>query len=86
MLVVTQVAGDGSMRRRMLDTSRLGDPRRWDDVIGQLLVAPLPYRPLPGGSVYHLRAGDHAVLIADFDLLGPLRDLVMTVLTEGERC
>ena len=86
MLVVTQIARDGSIRRRILDTSRLGDAKIWDDFIGQVLASPLPYRPVPGRSVYHLRAGDGAVLIADLDLLGPLRKLVMTVLASGDRC
>lgn len=86
MLVVTQIAGDGGIRRRMLDTSRLGDARIWEDFVGQMLASSLPYRPVPGRSVYYLRAGDRVVLIADLDLLGPLRELMMTVLASGDRC
>jgi hypothetical protein len=70
----------------MLNTSRLGDARTWEELISQVLVSPPQYRPVPGSSVYHLRAGDHAVLIADFNLLVPLADLVMTVLASGDPC
>ena len=48
------------------------------------LAAPVPYRPVPGTPIYHLRLDDRDVLIADHDLHGPLRDLVTAVLAWGE--
>ena len=84
MLVVTEIGCDGRMRRRMFDFSGLSDARQWEDLIGQVLTAPPPYRPVPGSSVYHIAVGYRAVLIADRDLTGALRDLVMTVLTSGD--
>jgi len=44
----------------------------------------VPYRPIPGNPIYHLRLGDRDVLIADHDLCGPLLDLVTAVLAFGE--
>jgi len=71
---VTQVGWDGAMWRRSLNTAGRSDA----------LAAPVPYRPVPGTPIYHLRLDDRDVLIADHDLRGPLRDLVTAVLAWGE--
>ena len=84
MLVVTQIARDGSMRRRKPGTAGLSDARIWEDLIGQVLAAPPPYRPVPGSSIYQIRARDRAVLIAESGLTGPLRELVAAVLASGD--
>jgi hypothetical protein len=84
MLVVTEIGWDGRIRRRMFDFSGLSDARLWEDLIGQVLAAPPPYRPVPGSAVYQLAVGSRAVLIAERDLTSPLRDLVMTVLASGD--
>jgi hypothetical protein len=83
-VIVTRVDGDGSIRRAVVDTAGSDDAARWEELVGQagLGVAP-PYRPRPGEAVYHIRAGELAVQVADRDLTGPLRDLVAAVLAEG---
>jgi hypothetical protein len=48
------------------------------------LATPVPYRPVPGTPIYHLRLDDRDILIADHDLYGPLLDLVTAVLAWGE--
>jgi len=47
------------------------------------LGVPPPYRPRPGEAVYHIRAGELEVQVAERDLTGPLRELVTAVLAEG---
>ncbi len=85
MLVVTEIGWDGRMRRRAFDFSGLSDARLWEDLIAQVLATPPPYRPVPGSSVYQLAVGSKAVLIAERDLTGSLRDLVTTVLASGDQ-
>jgi hypothetical protein len=48
------------------------------------LNSPPPYRPAPGQPVYLIEAGEQAVAVAEQDLTGPLRELVLTVLAEGD--
>jgi len=43
-VVVTEIAWDGSIRRRALDTSSLTDAGRWGNLIEQVLAIPPPYR------------------------------------------
>jgi hypothetical protein len=81
---VTQIGWDGSIHRRVLDTSRLPDADHWDILIGQVLASPPPYRATPGRPVYVLHAGDRAVLIGQQDLSGPLEYLVTTILAAGD--
>lgn len=81
---VTQIEADGAMRRRMMDTSGRSDAGLWQQLIARALAVPVPYRPVPGNPIYHLRLGDRDVLIADHDLCGPLLDLVTAVLAFGE--
>jgi hypothetical protein len=52
-------------------------------VVPRLDFAP-PYRPAPGQPVYLIQAGEQAFAVAEHDLTGPLRELVMTVLAEGD--
>ncbi len=83
-VVVTRIGPDGTMRRRMVDTAASGDAGPWEELIARALAAPPPYRPVPGGPVYHLRVGERVVLVAGHDLPGPLYDLVAAVLAIGE--
>jgi hypothetical protein len=81
---VTQVNGDGSIRRALVDTAGRHDAARWEQLGAQAhLDVPPPYRPHPGEPVYEIVVDGQAVQIADGDLLGPLRELVGAVLTEG---
>src|SRR5260221_8407706 len=83
-VTVTRVAGDGSVRRAVVDAAGRHDAARWEELVDQagLGVAP-PYRPRPGEAVYHIRAGELAVQVAERDLTGPLRELVTAVLAQG---
>ena len=83
-VVVTQVEWDGAMWRRMIDTAGRSDAGHWQELIARALAVPMPYRPVPGDPIYHLRLGDRCFVIADHDLSGPLRDLVTAVLALGE--
>lgn len=81
-IVVTRVAGDGSVRRGVLDTGGRGDAGQWENLVEQAAHgAPPPYRPVSGMPVYEIRADDNAFLVAEGDLTGPLRELVITALT-----
>ena len=84
MIVVTYIAGDGSLLRRTVDTAGRSDARSWEELAQRASLAfPPAYRPVPGVALYHIRAGDQAVLVAERDLTGPLRELVAAVLAEG---
>jgi hypothetical protein len=72
------------MWRRSLNTAGRSEDGRWQQLMARALAAPVPYRPVPGTPIYHLRLDDRDVLIADHDLHGPLRDLVTAVLAWGE--
>ena len=57
---------------------------RWEDLAARALASPLPpYRPVPGTAVYHLSVDDRLVQVGEYDLDGPLRDLVTVVLAMG---
>ena len=81
---VTQVEWDGAMWRRSLNTAGRSDAGRWQQLMARALAAPMPYRPVPGTPIYHLRLDDRDFMIADHDLCGPLLDLVTAVLAWGE--
>ncbi len=83
MLTVTQIASDGGLQRRMLDTAGRDDGGRWEELIARAPAFPPPYSAAPGNSVYHIRLDDHVFLVAGHDLTDGLRDLVMAVLAEG---
>lgn len=82
MLEVTQIASDGSLRRRTVNTAGRGDAGRWEALVSRTPAFPPAYRSGPGGVVYHVRVDDHVVIVGEHDLTGPLRDLVVAVLTE----
>jgi hypothetical protein len=85
MIVVTYIAADGRLLRRVVNTAGRADAGRWEQLAERAALAfPPAYRPAPGGAVYHIRADNTSVLVAEEDLLGPLRDLVAAVLAEGE--
>jgi hypothetical protein len=83
-VVVTQIDSDGTMWRRMVETAGRSDAGLWQELITRALAVPLPYRPAPGGPVYHLRLDDRDVMVAEHDLAGPLLDLVTAVLAKGD--
>jgi hypothetical protein len=83
-VVVTLIGPDGTMRRRMVDTAMSSDAGPWEELLARALAAVPPYRPVPGGVVYHLRVDDQVVLIAEQDLSGWLYDLVTAVLAIGK--
>lgn len=65
----------------MVDTAGRSDAGRWIDLIKRAaLDLPPPYRPLPDWPVYHIRAEDKIVVVAEQELVGPLRELVMATL------
>ena len=84
-VVVTQIAWDGSLRRRVLDTAGLPDASRLESLIEQILAVPPPYRAAPGRPVYVIHAGDRALVLGEDNLTGPLRDLVTAILEGGSR-
>ncbi|MGE5131291.1 MAG: hypothetical protein ACM32E_00090 [Gemmatimonadota bacterium] len=85
MIVVTYVAADGSLLRRSVNTAARHDGPVWEGLVQRAaLDFPPAYRPAAGRAVYHVRAGEQAVLVAEDDLIGPLRELVAAVLSEGE--
>ena len=71
------------MRRRALDTCGLTGAGRWETLIEQVLAFRPPYLAAPGSPAYVIHAADRAVLVDEQDLIGPLRDLVMTILPAG---
>ena len=85
-IVVTEVTGSGGIRRGMLDTADPGDAARCGDLIEEAALAvPPPYRPVSGRPVYEICAGDKSFWVAEGELAGPLRDLVMITLVAGAR-
>jgi hypothetical protein len=85
-VVITEVAWDGSIRRRALDTSSLTEAGRWENLIEQILAIPPPYRATPGRPVYVIHASDRAVLMGEENLIGSLQHLVTTILAAGDPC
>jgi hypothetical protein len=85
-VVITEIAWDGSIRRRALDTASLTHPGRCDNLITQVLAIPPPYRATPGRPVYILHASDRAVVMGEDNLVGSLQRLVTTVLAAGDPC
>jgi hypothetical protein len=86
IIVVTRVGGDGSVLSRTVDTASREDAGRWEQLAAHAVhdAAPPPYQAQPGEPVYEIRAGEHAVQVADGDLQGPLRELALAVLAEGD--
>jgi hypothetical protein len=85
-IVVTKVAGDGSIRRGVLDTAARSDAGKWEELIEQAALAvPPPYRATPRSAVYVIHAGNRAVLVGEENLIGSLQELVTTILAAGDR-
>jgi hypothetical protein len=82
-VVVAEIGWDGGLRRGVVDTARRSDARRWEELIGRVPAHPPPYRAGPGSTVYYISVDDQVVLVSEHDLAGPLRDLVVAVLTSG---
>ncbi len=85
-VTVTEVARDGQLRRRMVDTAGRHDASSWEELVERAALAfPPPYRPAPGHPVYEIRVDDHqAVLVAESEVIGPLGELVTAVLAHGD--
>jgi hypothetical protein len=83
-IAVTAIGADGTVLRAVVETAWRGDADGWEQLAASAhLEAPPPYRPEPGQPVYQIRAGEHVALVAEQDLAGPLRELVMAVVAEG---
>jgi hypothetical protein len=80
---VHRYVGVGTYRAACLSAAS-GDAGPWEELIARALAAPPPNRPVPGGPVYHLRAGEQVALVAGHDLSGPLYELITAVLALGE--
>jgi hypothetical protein len=82
-VVVTRIEPDGTMHRRMVETAQQSDPKNWENLAVRALAAQPPYRPVPGTAVYHLCVDGAIIQVGEYDLQGPLRDLVIVVLAIG---
>jgi len=82
-VAVTRIEPDGTMHGRMVDTAQQSDPANWDDLAARALAARPPYRPVPGTAAYHLCVDRDIIQVGEYDLQGPLRDLVIVVLAIG---
>ena len=83
-ITVTSVGADGTVHRGVVDTAERADAPRWEQLADAAhLEVPPPYSPEPGQPVYEIRAGDHVAQVAEQNLAGPLRELVIAVLSEG---
>lgn len=82
-VVVTRIEPNGAMHRRMVETAEQSDPCKWEDLAVRALAARPPYRPIPGTAIYHLSVDGNIVQVGEYDLTGPLRDLVIIVLAIG---
>ena len=83
-VVVTRIEPDGTMQRRVVDTAWRDDGAQWEDLAARALAFRPPYRPIPGSAVYHVSVDDQVVQVGEYDLDGPLRDLVTVVLAMGQ--
>ena len=83
-VVVTRIEPDGTMQRRVVDTAWRDDDAQWADLAARALAFRPPYRPIPGTAVYHVSVDDQVIQVGEYDLDGPLRDLVTVVLAMGD--
>ena len=82
---MTRIGWDGTMQRRVVDTTHRTDAPRWEGLAGRALLVPPPYHPVPGAPIYHVSVdGSTMALAAEHDLTGPLLDLVTAVLAIGD--
>jgi hypothetical protein len=83
-IAVTAIGADGTVRQAAVETAGRVDAHWWDQLAASAhLEVPPPYRPEPEQPVYEVRAGEHVAMVAEQDLAGPLRELVMAVVAEG---
>lgn len=83
-ITVTEVARDGSLRRRTVDTTGRHDASNWEQLAERAIGDPPVYQPAPGRPVFVIDVDDQEVMVAEKDVTGPLGQLVTTVLTEGD--
>jgi hypothetical protein len=83
-VVAARIEPDGSWQRRVVDTTQRHDGAQWEDLAGRALASLPPWHPVPGAAIYHLSVDDHLVQVGEYDLEGPVRDLVTVVLAMGE--
>ena len=76
---MTRIEPDATMHRRTVGYRPAKRP--WDDLAAR--AAQPPYRPVPGTAVYHLCVDGAIIQVGEYDLEGPLRDLVIVVLAIG---
>jgi hypothetical protein len=81
---VNRIPQDGDIRRRMLDTTGRADAGRWENLISEAPAFPPPYHAAPGDTVYQISVGERTFMVTEDDLTGPLRELAMAVLAEGD--
>jgi hypothetical protein len=83
-IAVTSVGGDGTVRRAIVDTAGRVDADWWERLAASAhLEVPPRYQPEPGQPVYEVRVGERVAQVAEGNLVGPLRELVVAVLAEG---
>jgi hypothetical protein len=83
-IAVTAIGADGTVRQAVVETTGRVDADWWEQLAASAhLEVPPPYQPEPGQPVYQVRAGEHVAMVAEQDLAGPLRELVMAVVAEG---
>jgi hypothetical protein len=83
-IAVTAIGADGAVHQAVAETTGRVDADWWEQLAASAhLEVPPRYRPEPGQPVYEIRAGAHVALVAEPDLVGPLRELVMAVVAEG---
>jgi hypothetical protein len=83
-IAVTAIGADGTIFRARVETAGRVDADWWEQLAASAhREVPPPYRPVPGRPVYEVRAGEHVAMVAEQDLAGPLRELVMAVVAEG---
>jgi hypothetical protein len=83
-ITVTEVARDGQLRRRMVDTTGRDDASRWEELAKRAAIGDPPvYRPAPGRPVFAIEVDDQEAMVAERDVTGPLGELVTAVMIEG---
>ena len=82
-ITVTEVAPDGQLRRRSVETSSRDDASSWEGLAKRVIGGPAEYQPTPGRPVYAIQVDDQEIMVAEKDVTGPLGQLVTAVLTEG---
>jgi hypothetical protein len=81
---ITQLSGDGAIRRAHVETTERYDAERWERLAEDAsLDYPPPYRPDPGQPVYEIQIGARVAQVGERDLVGPLRELVTAVMADG---